>query len=543
VPAARERAPTLDGCAAGRRVVGDNPAVQRNDQPQPPARTAGSAGKAPPRASEEPLNRLRTDPLGWLPVGLAIAVTGALLWFIGADPTSGVTASGSPFTDEAWNVVNARNLVLLGTWSTDQFNLHLVNGPFSILEAGVFSILGVGIVQARLLSIASVGVTTVLLGFGLRQPLGRGPAVVGAAAFGTCLLVLFYGRLAYTETLVMLEMTAGAVLIGRTAGDGPAGRWGLLAGVFFGLAIATKALAGFGVAGAILALLVVESRRSTATRRWLAGCVGGVLAIGLAWIVIVFIPDHAAVAIDLNIWAHQVTPTSIAELLGRVVSYPFRSDGALPGLAPIAVGAIVGVVATVAGWRQMPPTRRRLAVAAIGWVAVHLAVLLVSSYRPNRYLLPMLPGAILLVAVGAATVGESLRRRAVPRSLSAGAIAAGLAVVMLPGMVSYGRWMSHATNRLEPMQRAVATLIPPGSTVWGGYAPLVAMGARVTTIVPWPPASANNGPAYQSRPVRWIVTGNHEPEWIVPSSPAWAARVERLCFRWDRQRVCLVELP
>lgn len=523
--------------------MGDNPAVQRNDQPQPPAGTAGFTGRASRRAGEGRLIRPRTDPLAWLPVGLAVALTGALVWFIGADPTTGVTASGSPFTDEAWNVVNARNLVLLGTWSTDQFNLHLVNGPFSILEAGVFSILGVGIVQARLLSIASVAMTTLLLGFGLRQALGRGPAVVAAAAFGTCLLVLFYGRLAYTETLVMLEMTVGAVLIGRSAGDGPTGRWGLLAGVFFGLAIATKALAGFGVVGAILALLIVESRRSTAMRRWLAGCVGGLLAIGLAWIVIVFIPDHAAVAIDLNIWAHQVTPTSITELVGRIVSYPFRSDGALPGLGPIAGGAIVGVVATIAGWRQMPPPRRRLAVAAIGWVAIHLAVLLVSSYRPNRYLLPMLPGAILLVGVGAAALGETLRRRAVPRSFAAGAIVAGLAVVMLPGIVSYGRWMSHATNRLEPMQRAVAALIPPGSTVWGGYAPLVAMGAPVTTIVPWPPASANNGPDYQSRPVRWIVTGNHEPEWIVPSSPAWAARVERVCFRWDRQRVCLVELP
>ena len=159
--------------------------------------------------------RGRLQGLPWPEIGLAFALIAILLRFVGADPTAGVTASDSPFTDEAWNVVNARNLVLLGTWSTDQFNLHLVNAPFSLLEAGVFSVLGVGIVQARLLSILSVGLTTLVVGVGLRRPLGRGPALVAAAAFGSCWLVLFYGRLAYTETLVMLEMTAAAVTIGR----------------------------------------------------------------------------------------------------------------------------------------------------------------------------------------------------------------------------------------------------------------------------------------------------------------------------------------
>jgi hypothetical protein len=75
-----------------------------------------------------------SDPFPWLGIGLAFAVSGLLLAFIGADPTRGITGSKSPFTDEAWNVLNARNLALLGTWSTDEFNLDLVNGPFSLLE-------------------------------------------------------------------------------------------------------------------------------------------------------------------------------------------------------------------------------------------------------------------------------------------------------------------------------------------------------------------------------------------------------------------------
>src|SRR5438552_8001499 len=73
-------------------------------------------------------------PFPWIAIGLALAVPGLLLAFIDADPTRGVTGSQSPFTDEAWNLLNSRNFALLGTWSTDQFNLSLVYGPFSLLE-------------------------------------------------------------------------------------------------------------------------------------------------------------------------------------------------------------------------------------------------------------------------------------------------------------------------------------------------------------------------------------------------------------------------
>ena len=481
-----------------------------------------------------------------LGLGLSVGLVVVLLAFVGVDPTTGITASRSPFTDEAWNVVNARNLVLLGTWSTDQFNLHLVNAPFSILEAGVFSVLGVGMAQARLVSILAVGFTTLVLAFGLRRSLGSWAALVAGAAFATCFLVLFYGRLAYTETLVMLEMTAAAGLI--PASERPrAGRLGLVAGILFGLAIATKALAGFGIAGALVALAVVDGRRSAGMRRWLAGCVAGIGAIGLAWAVIAYLPNRAAVGTDLAIWAHQVAPESIVALIRRIGGYAFDSDGALPGLAPIGIGAAIGLGATVVEWRTMPLGRRRIAVAAVGWVALHLAVLLVSNYRPNRYLLPMLPGAILLLGVGAASIAERLRAAASgpgrPSRGPAAVMAAAIAVLVLPGIVAFGSWMADGTRRLEAMQRSVAALVPPGATVWGGYAPLVAMPARVTTIVPWPPAKANNGPAYTSRPVHWVVTGDHEPAWIVPSSPAWAARQERVCFEWGGAPVCLEELP
>src|ERR1041385_5146267 len=78
-----------------------------------------------------------------------IAVGVLLLSLLAADPPAGITTSNGIRTDEAWDVINARNLVLLGRWSTDDWNLHLVNVPYSLVVAAVFSAFGVGIEQAR----------------------------------------------------------------------------------------------------------------------------------------------------------------------------------------------------------------------------------------------------------------------------------------------------------------------------------------------------------------------------------------------------------
>jgi hypothetical protein len=108
----------------------------------------------------------RSQPLEAILVGLGLFAL--LATFVAADPTSKVTFSSSPFTDEAFNTVNARNFVQLGRWSTDEWNLYLVNLPFSLLQAAWFGLVGVGIVQARLIAIACVSLTAAALIWDLR---------------------------------------------------------------------------------------------------------------------------------------------------------------------------------------------------------------------------------------------------------------------------------------------------------------------------------------------------------------------------------------
>jgi hypothetical protein len=481
------------------------------------------------------------DAVALLPWAVPIVVVLVLSIFAAADPTAGVTGSASPFTDEGWNLVNARNFVLLGRWSTDQFNLHLVNGPFGLAEAASFAVLGVGIVQGRLVSIVAVGLLVLLLTVGLRPVVGRGAAIVAGAALGASTLVLFYGRLAYTEPLMMLALTAGALTVVKATGMTSA-RWGLLGGVLFGAAIATKANAAIGAGAFWVAIAAVDGRRSDGVRRWLGGILAGLGIVTLGWTVVVFVPNRDAVLTDIAIWPHQQLPAGVGELVRRVASYPFRSDGGVPALLPLGIGALVGVVAGVGGWSSLSPTMRRLFVGSLAWVVLTLAVLVVLSYRPNRYLLPVIPALAILVGIGASAFHARLGAASPGARRSVAALA--LAGLCLPGVVSYASWMSHATFALPAAQASVAAALPPGQAVEGRLAPLLAMRAPVVTIVPWQPARANLDDHYAHRDVRWVVTGDGvPPAWIGAHPEAWAARREQFCLEWGGDRLCLVELP
>src|SRR5688572_1107716 len=123
----------------------------------------------------------------------AAVVAILLLPFVTLDPAEGFTFSNSPFTDEAWWLANARNFVLFGNWSTDDWNLHLVSPVYSALQAAVFSVAGVDIIAARIAVIATVGLTCIALAFGLHARFGAAPALVAAVGFGLSPLVLYYG--------------------------------------------------------------------------------------------------------------------------------------------------------------------------------------------------------------------------------------------------------------------------------------------------------------------------------------------------------------
>jgi hypothetical protein len=254
--------------------------------------------------------------LGWPVLAVPpIVVAILLLLLLAADPAAGITTSNGIRTDEAWDVINARNLVLLGHWSTDDWNLHLVNVPYSVVMAAVFSAFGVGIEQARLVSVAATAITIGALGLGLRRALGGGAALLAAVAFGGATLVLYYGRLAFLEPTVTMWLTIGGLLVLRARSD-RSGRWGSGAGIAFALAIGTKPSVLFAITGLLIAVAVVGIR-DAAPRRWLTGATAVIVVAAIGWTVLIGLPNREAVATDIRIWAAEPSSPRRRRSYGR----------------------------------------------------------------------------------------------------------------------------------------------------------------------------------------------------------------------------------
>lgn len=500
-------------------------------------------------------SRLARSTLRWLvPLLPAAAVLGLLLPVASLDPARGVTASESPFTDEAWYALNARNLVLLGGWGDDDWRLHLITLPYALLQAASFAVLGVGIVQARVPVIIITALTTALLGAGLQRTLGAAAGLVAAVGFATSTLILYYGRLAYAELLVAGFLVAGALLSVERTGGSP-GRAGLLAGAALALAVLSKPT-GIAPALGVLLGVAVSGRLDGPTRRWLAGALAAGVAAAVGWFAVAWLPDPAALQTTLRVLAPQAFPRDLGELAHQAGAYAFRNDGALVASAPLLVAGIAGAAAAL--WAARRPavagsdadlgkSRRRawltLAAAAAGWFLVGLAVLLVVSYRPDRYVVPLLPALAILAAVGAGLLWRQLSRRP---ALAASLLGLALLALAAPGLVGQAGWVAGSSATLPAVQAAARDAILDGAAVEGIYAPAVAMSAPVPILVSRPDSGVNGGDLYAEAGVRWVVAGPDErPGWVGLHPEAWAGRQEVLCFAWGRsfERVCLFQVP
>ncbi len=504
------------------------------------------------------VDRIRRVP--WEAVAVGLGLFAVLALFVGADPSAAGTASTSPFTDEAYNVVNARNLIQLGRWSVDPWNLYLVNLPFSVLIAAGFKLLGVGMIQARLVTIACVSLASAALAWGLRGVVGRVPAIVAGVAFATSGLILFYGRLAYLEDLVVLGLTLGFLVLART--DRLTFRWGLVAGVCFAIAIGTKPNAAFPVAGILFALAVFQRK---GTWRWIVGCLAVIALAGTAWAVFVWLPNRAAVSIDLQIWPQNTLPRNPIQWVVQALAYPVRSDGVvgwmlgpLLALAGAAVAAIIGLR------KRLTAAEGRLALASLGWLVFSFGILLVVTYRPNRYVIQDVPALAVLVAVALSAVRRWLDERAAalnevtpdaaPEAPTAGQrrlrfstanllVIAAVVFVSAPGIVQYASWMNGATYSLPQIENQFANTVPDGQTVAGYPAALFFMKSYAIAITTGALNPALENADLYATGVRWYLQAQSDPAPIGVPASAWSARQTMTCAVWRGYTSCLFKVP
>lgn len=487
----------------------------------------------------------------WLAaIGLPLLVGLVLLRTIDHDPARGVTFSNSPFSDEAWRALNARNLVLFGSWSTDDLALHLVQTPLSAVQAIVFSIAGVGLVQARLISVAATVAMTAVFLLGLRRELGLAGAVTAAAAVSMSALSLYYGRLALLEPTVALALSIAAVSAIRVERESVR-RWALVCGLALAVAIALKVNAVSCGAGILLAV-AVRSLREVDLRHFVAIALGVIIVVAIGWFVVVAVPDFDRLRAVISILPSAAIPATVGEWLHNLVRSSRSNDGIAGLVSPLLVGAALGILlvaithrGSLRTWTGRLSGPSRVALVGVLWAGFGFFSLASFAYLPNRYAVPVLPGLALIIGSGVSVIATRMERRS---ALAHGFMIASVLVLLVgPGLIVDAAWSGGTGRKAMEGQAAVERILPAGVKVAGGYAPLFALRAPVVAVVPFlgTTATVNAGDLYADG-IRWgFVETGPMPVWVGQHAEAWAARQIRWCTHWaqDDVQVCLIELP
>lgn len=288
------------------------------------------------------------------------------------------------------------------------------------------------------------------LGVWLTWRLGRSVAgpragLIAALLLAVCALHVDYSQVVRTDMLATVLMTGSLLHALRIARGGRA-RDHLLAGAAAGLACATKWPAVLVLVAPAAATLwrLHDDRRAW---RWLP--VAPLLAaVTLVVVSPYLLLDWPVVLRDLGGEARPVhlgaTGFGLVGNLGWYLGHPLRESFGIAGLALLTIGC-------AAVWRQ-----RAAAVVLLPTAAVLLLALAAQALVWARWMVPLLPIAAVLVALGIETVARGHR------------IAVPAVALLLAGTMGREALAHIAARTHDPRQAASAWVlanVPPGRTL------------------------------------------------------------------------------
>lgn len=503
----------------------------------------------------------------WLPLaGLVLLALTLRALFPLADPPW-QSPIGITWHDEGVWAHNARNKVLFGAWRIDEWNPMFVSPVFTGLEFVSFSLFGVGLWQARLVSIAAGTAATVAVALGLRATASPAVALVGGLLLAVNFTWVMYSRVA------LLEATMIAALAGSWACYARAERgrtWAAAAALLALVAFFTKASAAFFLValGLDACWMWWQARGAPEKRAARIGAIAtlAVLALGTAASILVFVapnwPDYSFY--NLFVYGSRRAVSGPGALIDRASWFPVihqfftrqwlltlasmgglalvlaRYRTASPGERLLALWFVLGAVelvlhdlgnerryvflipsmaglAAVAliGSRRLLPSLvtqwpRRTALLAAPLAAAGLYVLLGSVAR--QFSMPQVGPAVrwsALLAVMATMVMVAAwpwTRRAAGRLAWGPRAAVGL-VVLTAGwdLTLYTLWAARRTTYNYEASRAVGRLLPPGTPVQGKLANGLALDNGIRPLFIGP-GFGNFADRLSPSDVEWVLT-------------------------------------
>jgi 4-amino-4-deoxy-L-arabinose transferase-like glycosyltransferase len=303
---------------------------------------------------------------------------------------------GVVWHDEGAWVHNARNRALFGAWSLDAWNPMYVAPVFTALEYASFSAFGVGVRQARLVSMTLGWIAVLLLALGVRRAAGTTAGLIAAGLLGTNYVTVMYDRAATMEasTVAFLVCAWYAYVRAQAA---PA--WGLAAGICAMLAFFTKASAAFFVGAlgmeALIAWCLADGPSRACIRRASLWTIAGLAAAGTIALLAFVLPHWA----DYRFYNWQMSVTrkpsyDVRSLVDRVSWFPILHDIFTRMWFTVVVGA-AGAAGVLVRWRRAGGPERLLLL----WLGLAALEVMLHDVGNERRFLIFVPPLVALTAI------------------------------------------------------------------------------------------------------------------------------------------------
>jgi 4-amino-4-deoxy-L-arabinose transferase-like glycosyltransferase len=423
----------------------------------------------------------------WLILGLTLL--GALLLrgcFAVSDPPWHATV-GIVWHDEGAWLHNARNKALFGVWQTDQWNPMYLTPVFTAFEYLSFKLFGVGLWQARLVSVLFGVISVLCLAQAVRATASRRAGLVAGMLLATNYLWVMWNRAALLETMMVSFMVLSAAAYIRAQRPG-SWAWGIAAGAAAILAFFTKAAAAFFVAAIAIEALSAAWRDGSLSLRGLrvrsagAATLAG-LAIAATVATIVFVIPHWHEVRFYN-WQMSVTRKpeyTVRAFVDRASWFPVLHDF-FTRMWVLTLLATAGLAGLVVRWRAASPLER----LSFLWIGLGCLELLVHDVGNERRLVFLIPPMVVLAALVLAR-----ERRLLPQELSR--LSRTRALALAPLVLAAFYLLAGAAVRLgflyevRPAVRlGAAVAVVAAAVVYATWPRIMAWCARG----PWSPAAA-----------------------------------------------------
>ena len=318
-----------------------------------------------------------------------------------ADPPSHITFSGGVFTDEGNQCHNSRSKALFDNWFPDDWKITNYNPVLPYIKLAVFKLFGVGMWQLRLVNQLFAFLTLLVFYFLLRSLFSghQGLALIGLLLLGSNFLYVMYNRIGTFETSLIFWVILCLFFLEKFRSNPR---------LIFLLAAGTAAFMGFVFKSLMLYLVPVPlvayllslffgqqegSAGFSKGFKALSVIALGIVIVALPWYLFHYLPNKE--------WINGSPGQSLSRLL-----FPKNMDEALKNFVNfnwkdqfykfplIWLGSILYIPVF---FRRLLSKRASLTeIATLSFFFAHTFAFLFLSYRPTRYLLPVVPVMLVM---------------------------------------------------------------------------------------------------------------------------------------------------